>query len=166
MIPLPWRIIGVLAVSAAMVGAGWRYGADSVQSRWNSERDAQAVAAARQAVRIADAGQDATAQYTTAALATQQHTVEIIKKVPVYVPAQADAGCTVPVGFVRLHDAAAADADPGNAAVGTDDTPAGIALSAVAGTVIENYSACHQTAAQLTALQSWVKKLVEGVDGE
>jgi len=37
------------------------------------------------------------------------HTVtrEIIKEVPRYVTVKGDAGCTVPVGFVRLHDAAA-----------------------------------------------------------
>ncbi len=32
----------------------------------------------------------------------------IIKEVPVYVPVQADAACTINRGFVRLHDAAAA----------------------------------------------------------
>lgn len=32
----------------------------------------------------------------------------IIKEVPVYVPVQADAACTLNRGFVRLHDAAAA----------------------------------------------------------
>lgn len=166
MIPLPWRIIGALAVSAALVGAGWRAGADRVQARWDAERAAQAVAAARHAARIADAGQDAASQFATSALATQQRTVEIIKKVPVYVTAQADADCTVPAGFVRLHDAAAADVSAAQPATGADDAPAGIALSAVAGTVAENYSACHQTAAQLIQLQGWVKKITDGVDAE
>ena len=36
----------------------------------------------------------------------------IRQKVPVYVPASADTACTVPVGFVRLHDAAAQSTMP------------------------------------------------------
>lgn len=77
----------------------------------------------------------------------------IIKEVPVYVDRESDRACTVPVGFVRVHDAAAANVqvgDPGS----TDAAPAGIALSAVAGTVADNYTTCHENAEQLIALQA------------
>jgi len=84
----------------------------------------------------------------------------IIKKVPVYVPVQADATCTVHRGFVRLHDAAAAgQPEPARAA---DATAAGIALSAVAGTVAANYQTCHENAEQLRALQAWVGGMTTG----
>lgn len=78
----------------------------------------------------------------------------IVKEVKVYVTPEADAACVVPVGFVRVHDAAAS----GEPAVpaGDPDAPAeGIALSTVAETIAENYTIAHENAEQLTALQKW-----------
>jgi hypothetical protein len=40
-----------------------------------------------------------------------------------------------------------------------DATAAGIALSAVAGTVAANYQTCHENAEQLRALQVWIKEM-------
>jgi len=80
----------------------------------------------------------------------------ITKEIPVYVTAQADARCIVPLGFARVHDAAATavlPAPPGS----TDAQPSGLALSTVAGTLVDNYTTCHGTSAQLTALQDWVR---------
>ncbi|WP_413708077.1 hypothetical protein [Ralstonia sp. Ralssp110] len=90
----------------------------------------------------------------------------IIKEVPRYVPVQADAACVVPRGFVRLHDAAAAgavpDANPGDA----DAAPAGVALSAVAGTVAANYTGCHVDAARLSSLQQTLRDQGVTIIGE
>lgn len=69
----------------------------------------------------------------------------IIKEVPVYVPAQADAACTVNLGFVRLHDAAAAG-ELTTPARDSDAAASSIALSTVATTVAANYQTCHETA--------------------
>ena len=80
----------------------------------------------------------------------------LTKEIPVYVTAHADARCVVPVGFARVHDAAAAGVLPG-APGAADAQPSSLALSAVAGTVVDNYTTCHTTAAQLTALQDWVR---------
>ena len=82
----------------------------------------------------------------------------IIKEVPVYVPVQADAACTINRGFVRLHDAAAAGKLP-EPARDADAAATGIALSAVAGTVAANYQTCHENAEQLRALQTWVTEM-------
>ncbi|MBO7758221.1 hypothetical protein [Burkholderia pseudomallei] len=84
----------------------------------------------------------------------------IIKEVPVYVDREADRACVVPVGFVRVHDGAAANVpvgDPGSA----DAAPSGIALSAVAATVAGNYTTCHENAEQLIALQARVRDTEE-----
>jgi len=80
----------------------------------------------------------------------------LTQEIPVYVTAQADARCLVPVGFARVHDAATAGILPGSPGT-ADAQPSGLALSAVAGTVVNNYTTCHATAAQLTALQDWVR---------
>ncbi|MCY1557670.1 hypothetical protein D9M68_945400 [compost metagenome] len=90
----------------------------------------------------------------------------IIKEIPRYVPVQADAACTVPVGFVRVHDAAAAgavlDSGPGDA----DAVPSGIALSAVTGTIAGNYTSCHADAEQLSALQATLREQGVTIIGE
>ncbi len=83
----------------------------------------------------------------------------ITKEIPVYVTAQADAACPIPTGFVRVHDAAAQGVPLGEPA-GDPDAPApGVTLSAVADTVAGNYTACHETGTQLTALQAWLRGL-------
>ncbi len=73
-------------------------------------------------------------------------------------PVQADAACTINRGFVRLYDAATEGRLP-EPARDADAASAGIALSAVAGTVAANYQTCHENAEQLRALQTWVREM-------
>lgn len=90
----------------------------------------------------------------------------IIKEVPRYVSAQADAACVVPVGFVRLHDAAAAGvlSDPGTG--DADAAPAGLALSTVGATIADNYTTSHANAEQLTQLQTLLRAQGVNVIGD
>ena len=93
-------------------------------------------------------------QYVNRIRIVREQGETIFKEVPVYVPVQADAACTINRGFVRLHDAAAAGELP-EPARDADAAAADIALSAVAGTVTANYQTCHENAEQLRALQAW-----------
>ena len=79
----------------------------------------------------------------------------IIEKVPVYVTAEADL-LPVPLGFVRLHDAAAlgTPAVPFGARESAD-SPSGVALSTVAGTVAYNYGECLGWREQVIGWQAW-----------
>ncbi len=90
----------------------------------------------------------------------------IIKEVPRYVPAQADAACVVPRGFVRLHDAAAAGTVPDSGAGDADAAASGVALSAVAGTVAGNYTDSHANSAQLSTLQQALRDQGVTIIGE
>ncbi|MCY1204523.1 hypothetical protein D9M68_484900 [compost metagenome] len=81
----------------------------------------------------------------------------IIKEVPRYVTVQADAGCTVPAGFVRLHDAAATGGVLGPSAGDADAAPSGVALSAVGSTLVGNYTDSYANAEQLSALQATLR---------
>lgn len=83
----------------------------------------------------------------------------IVKEVPVYVTTTADAACTVPVGFVHIHDAAASGNAPTGPAGDPDAPAAGLALSAVAETTAANYATCHATVAQVIGLQALVRQL-------
>lgn len=81
----------------------------------------------------------------------------IIKEVTRYVSPEADAACTVPVGFVRMHNAAAAN-QPDPSLGAADAAPAGIALSTASETIATNYTTCHANAEQLTRLQASLRR--------
>ncbi|WP_423378162.1 hypothetical protein [Burkholderia sp. LMG 32019] len=134
---------------ARLVDAGRRVDdlARDVRDR-TAERDA-----ARRDVKVVT-------QYVDRVQVVREKGDTIIKEVPVYVDREADRTCVVPVGFVRVHDGAAANVpvgDPGSA----DAAPSGIALSAVAATVAGNYTTCHENAEQLIALQARVRDTEE-----
>lgn len=64
--------------------------------------------------------------------------------------------CELSSGWVYLHDASATGRDADSTRI-ADETPSGIRDTEALGTVIENYSICHQNAEQLKALQEWVR---------
>lgn len=120
--------------------------------------DAQAAEKARDdAVR---GKQDAiAAAYQDGLNHAQPITQTIIQKVPAYVSAKSDADCIVPVGFVRLFDAAASGNDPGavEAAIypgQPDDAASPSKLSDIAAMLAKNFGAARDNASQLTALEA------------
>ncbi|KWA43001.1 hypothetical protein WT41_14800 [Burkholderia territorii] len=141
---------GVIAIQhARLVDAGQRVDdlARDVRDR-TAERDA-----ARRDVKVVT-------QYVDRVQVVREKGDTIIKEVPVYVDREADRACVVPVGFVRVHDSAAANVpvgDPGSA----DAAPSAVALSAVAATVAGNYTTCHENTEQLIALQARVRDTEE-----
>ncbi|UVS99055.1 hypothetical protein [Burkholderia glumae] len=148
-------IAGVIALAVAgvviaiqharLVDAGRRVDdlARGVRDR-TAERDA-----ARRDVKVVT-------QYVDRVKVVREKGDTIIKEVPVYVDREADRACVVPVGFVRVHDGAAANVPVGDPR-SADAAPSGIALSAVAETVASNYTLCHENAEQLMALQARVR---------
>lgn len=124
------------------------------------------VAAANQALRdseralaLAQEATQAVIDYVDRIEGMRQRRAALAKEIPTHVTPKADAACTVPAGFVRLHDAAALDTplDPG---AGDPDAPAaGLTLSAVAETTADNYATCHAVRAQLMALQQHVRSM-------
>ena len=163
LVPWPYRLLIVAVLAAALVGVGWVNGASHVQAEWDAEVVKQSLTAARVEKAQAQATVQVVTEYVDRVKIVRQAGETIIKEVPVYVPAQADAACVVPRGFVRLHDAAAQGVVP-EPAGNSDASPAGVALSAVAGTVAENYTACRANAEQLSALQSWILQMKESAD--
>lgn len=117
---------------------------------------------------IAKASQKVVTQYVDRIIRVKEAAQVITKEIPVYVTPAADRGCVIPAGFVRLHDKAASgpDAPAGThdpAPEADPDQPSGVQLHEVASTVADNYATYHAVAAQLTALQQWVK--VQTTDG-
>lgn len=157
-IPWPYRLLAMAAFAVALVGFGWIKGATHVQAQWDAAIQQQALQAAAVRERQEQATVKVITEYVDRVRVVREKGDTIIKEVPVYVPVQADAACTINSGFVRLHDAAAAGELP-EPARDADEAAAGIALSAVAGTVAANYQTCHENAEQLRALQAWVSAI-------
>lgn len=163
LVPMPYRLLVVAVIATAMFGFGWLKGAGHVRAEWDAEVVKQSLTAARVEKAQAQATVQVVTEYVDRVKIVRQAGETIIKEVPVYVPAQADAACFLHRGFVRLHDAAAQGVVP-EPAGDSDAAPAGVALSAVAGTVAENYTACRANAEQLSALQSWILEMKESAD--
>lgn len=157
-IPWPYRLLVLAALGVALVGLGWIKGASHVQVQWDAAIQQKALQTAAARERQAQATVKVVTQYVDRVRVVREKGGTIIKEVPVYVPVQADAACTINRGFVRLHDAAAAGKLP-EPARDADEAAAGIALSAVAGTVATNYQTCHENAEQLRALQMWIRQI-------
>ena len=156
LIPWPYRLLAFVALGVALVGFGWIKGASHIQAQWDAAIQQQALQTAAARERQAQATVKVVTQYVDRVRVVREKGETIIKEVPVYVPVQADAACTINRGFVRLHDAAAAGELP-EPARDANAAAAGVALSAVAGTVATNYQTCHENAEQLRTLQAWVR---------
>lgn len=90
----------------------------------------------------------------------KQETKTIIKEVKTYVTQQSDAACTIPAGFVWLHNQSLAGEAVGVAAgrPADVDAPTGLALSTVAATVADNNAECVERGAVIAAWQDWYKR--------
>ena len=155
LIPWPYRLLALAALGIALFSFGWLKGASHVQAKWDAATAALQQAQAQAQIRQAQATVKVVTEYVDRIRVVREKGDTIIKEVPVYVPDQADAACTINRGFVRLHDAAAAGELP-EPARDADAASAGIALSAVARTLAANYQTCHENAEQLRALLQWL----------
>jgi hypothetical protein len=86
-----------------------------------------------------------------------QDTNKRLSEVETHVTAKSDSVCPVPVGFVRLFNDSTHGPVPG-AASGADDAASGVELSDVAKTTVQNNGQYDSVAAQLSALQDWVRQ--------
>lgn len=154
LIAWPYRVLAVMALGAAVFTFGWRQGAERVQAKWDAQVREQALQVAVQQQRQAEATVKVVTRYVDRVRVVREKGQTIVKEVPVYVPVEADAACSVNRGFVRVHDAAAAGDVP-EPARDADAAASGVALSAVAETVADNYRICRENAEQLRALQEW-----------
>ncbi|MFW9616617.1 hypothetical protein [Aquabacterium sp.] len=153
----PYRLLALAVIGIALFGFGWLKGANHIQAQWDAATAAQQQAKAQLQSQQAEASVQVVTQYVDRIQVVREKGDTLIQEVPVYVPVQADAACTVHRGFVGLHDAAAAGELP--EPTRDADAPAeGLALSAVAATVVTNYQTCHENAEQLKALQDWIRQ--------
>jgi hypothetical protein len=154
-------LLGV-ALLAALGAYVWFTGQRIDRAEARATTAEASASAARADLAASKASEHIVTRYVDRVHTIYVHGATLTQKVPVYVTAHDDAQCTVSLGFVRLHDAAAASAALPDTAGSSDARPSDLALSAVASTVVGNYTTCHATAAQLTALQDWVRANSDG----
>lgn len=154
------RIAGWVAIAVAaglLYLLGFVNGAGDEQAKAAQIENTQLRQAFEQGQALGVVRDRVVTEYVEKLVPVYQRGATIIKEVPVYVSKAADAACVVSAGFVRVHDAGAANLPvPGGPRV-SDDGPSGIALSAVAETVAGNYTDCHANAEQLKAFQQWAR---------
>ena len=107
-IPWPCRFLALAALGIFLVGFGWLKGANHVQAHWDAATAKQQQAHAQAQTRQAETTIQVVTQYVDRIQVVREKGDTLIQEIPVYVPVQADAACTVHRGFVSLHDAAAA----------------------------------------------------------
>ena len=101
LIPWPYRWLALVLLAAALIGFGWIKGAGHVQAQWDAAVQKQALQTAAVRERQAQATVKVVTQYVDRVRVVREKGETIIKEVPVYVPVQADAACTINRGFVR-----------------------------------------------------------------
>ena len=151
-----WKWLAAIAAALAAVWFVYHRGELHERSKWEAVQAANNLHAAQVGQRRAEATTTVLTRYIDRVRTVRGQSRTITKEVPIYVNQNDDHRCIINNGFVRLHNAAAANELPGSTS-GANEAPASVTLSTVAGTVAENYGTCHENAAQLEALQDWVR---------
>ena len=159
----PIKAAIALALVVLLALAGWkvhsygtaRYkaGQADVQAKWD-KANAKAQA---EIARLREAAGKVTVRtetvYVDRVRTIREKGNEIVRNVPVYVPAGSP---DLPAGFRLLHDAAAANEPVPEAASTPNAAP--VSAQAAAATVAANYAIAAENAARLTGLQDWVRQ--------
>lgn len=151
-----YGLLGLVLIGTLLFALGWIKGSTDEQDKARQVEVAQLRQAFEQGQALGTVRDRIVTEYVDRVQVIEKRGQTIIKEVPVYVSEAADRACSVPVGFVRLHDATAAGLPAPGSAGAADEAPSGVALSAVTGTVAGNYTACHANAEQLKQLQAYL----------
>jgi len=150
-------VIALAVCGALLYSLGVVHGESAEKGKAVKADQARLEAAFEQGQALGTVRDRVVTEYVEKVVTVYKQGATIIKEIPVYVSKAADAACAVPAGFVRVHDASAANLPVSGGPRVTDDGPSEIALSAVAETVAGNYTDCHANAEQLKALQKWAR---------
>lgn len=151
-------VIALLACGVLLYSFGFERGESAEKAKAVKADNARLQMAFEQGQALGTVRDRVVIEYVEKIVTVFKQGATIVKEIPVYVSKAADAACVVPAGFVRVHDASAANLPVSGGPLGTDDGPSGIALSAVAETVAGNYTNCRANAEQLKALQKWARE--------
>ena len=151
MIPLPYKLLAIVALIAGVFFYGYTKGsanADAKLARFAAEQGKQIVALEK---KNADISNNVVTEYVDVTNTIREKEYVYLDAAKNNVPAQHDMSS----GWVYTHDisASAGDADPTRA---SDASPSGIKDNTTLLTIISNYATCQTNAEQLRQLQQWI----------
>jgi hypothetical protein len=152
-----FEIIAAIAFGVLLYSYGHYVGLSDGRAENTAADNVRLRAAFEQGQALGTVKETVVTEYVDRIVTVYKTGATITKEVPIYVSKAADASCVVPNGFVRLHDAGAANVPVSGGPRVTDDDPSGVALSTVAETVTDNYTDCRANAEQLSKLQKWAR---------
>ena len=142
-------ILAALLLAALAVIAWQRHQTTDLTSRLAS---AQAdTIAALFAASVAKVDVQVVTHYVDRVRVIHDTTQTLQREIPTYVTPATDRAFPLPVGFVRLHDAAATGVLPGSAG-DTDATASDVTASQAADVIAANYGTCLEIREQLNAV--------------
>lgn len=151
------KFLACLIFLLLCAGAGFFSGYRTASNKYAAEQLAQEQAAHARYVAEVERGDQLAAQLEQAKTHTRTVTKTLTREVVNYVSPISNRACAIPLGFVRLHDAAAQNRLPEAAGIDAD-APGNVDLAAVAATVADNYGTCNEWRAHLEALIDWHNK--------
>jgi hypothetical protein len=146
----------VAAIVLLMFGI-FMEGGISNQEKWEAKVAEVKLEMAKKETASAEASVKIVTKYVTVDRIVKEKGDAILKEIPKFISANADAQCVVPNGFVVLHDSASRNEVP-DSTRGVDEGASKVKLSGIAETVTTNYTTYYQVSEQLKALQEWVKE--------
>lgn len=151
------EVVVAIVFGVLLYSYGYYAGLDDGRAEGTAADNVRLRAAFEQGQALGTVKEKVVIEYVDRIVTVYKAGATITKEVPIYVSKAADASCVVPNGFVRVHDAGAANVPVSGGPRLTDDGPSGIALSTVAETVADNYTNCRANAEQLSKLQKWAR---------
>jgi hypothetical protein len=163
-----WQIYAAVAGVAFLLGFGgcWKLRDMMADHAKVQALQGQVKAVQHEAVQVAkqdDVSNTDAAAHEVAAAKIQTQGQALAKEIPAHVTPQMDARFAVPVGAVRLLDAAALGVDVSavpDPAGKPDDAPSGIVFSSAVAGLAANDKACRLDDQQLIDLQTWLNHQV------
>jgi hypothetical protein len=160
---LRWFVLPPILLAIGF-GAGWRVqGWRNTAQALQAEQHVVAVVRRQGAVATAVAVKDRAAEDRIGAA-----TGTLIRDIPDHVTPASDLRFPLPVGLVRVHDAAALGLDLSavpDPAGQPDDAASGVAASAAASVIAANYGDCRVEAERLSNLQDWITAEMKASNG-
>lgn len=152
----------VLALAILIALCAWQ-GGSVRDAKARAAHEAQIAAQARSDLRKALRANTVTAAVSAKVEKRQVEiryvTRTLVEKVPVYVSPEVDRSYPLPVGLVRLHDAAASGQPPVPGGAGElDDSPSPVVASTLARTIVGNYGEYHACRAQVMGWIDWYRQ--------
>lgn len=143
------KILGILLAAFGIYLEGLTTGAGVLQSEIDEAR--------QEVARLNEQSKQITEKVVIKYVTEQKQVKEKGDEIVKYITTNNDKQCTVYDSTVELLNSAAENRIPDSTRA-TNDTAAGVELSAVTKTVVENYNLYNQVSLQLKSLQDWINQ--------